>query len=164
MEGGTVIADILCGDVNPSGKLTDTFAKTFDDYPSAETFNENDDFVNYFEDIYVGYRYFETIPNADKKVNYPFGYGLSYTTFYISKPVAKQIGTKIEVSVTVKNTGKCAGKEVVQIYFSAPQGVLGKSKLNLAAFEKTKLLQPKESQNITLCFEINDMASYDDVG
>ncbi len=164
MEGGTVIADILCGDVNPSGKLTDTFAKTFDDYPSAETFNENDDFVNYFEDIYVGYRYFETIPNADKKVNYPFGYGLSYTTFDISKPIAKQIGTKIEVSVTVKNTGKCAGKEVVQIYFSAPQGVLGKSKLNLAAFEKTKLLQPKESQNITLCFEINDMASYDDVG
>ena len=73
MEGGLAIADILCGDVNPSGKLTDTFAKSFSDYPSAETFNKSDDYVEYYEDIYVGYRYFETVPGAKEKVNYPFG-------------------------------------------------------------------------------------------
>ena len=164
MEGGLAIADILCGDVNPSGKLTDTFAKTFADYPSADTFNESDDYVCYYEDIYVGYRYFETVPGAKEKVNYPFGYGLSYTSFEISKPVARQLDDKIEVTFTVKNVGDVAGKEVAQVYYSAPQGVLGKSAIELATFKKTKLLEPNESEEITLTFSVNDMASYDDLG
>ncbi len=164
MEGGLAIADILCGDVNPSGKLTDTFAVELSDYPSADTFNESADYVDYFEDIYVGYRYFETIPGADKKVVYPFGYGLSYTSFTLSKPIAEKNGEQINVSLSVTNTGERAGKEVVQIYFSAPQGVLGKSKISLAGFQKTKLLAPGEKQIITVTFNIADMASYDDLG
>lgn len=164
MEGGLAIADILCGDVNPSGKLVDTFTKKFTDYPSSATFNESEDYVDYFEDIYVGYRYFETIPGAAQKVEYPFGYGLSYTQFEISKPIAALSGDKIQVRVTVKNVGDVAGKEVVQCYFSAPQGKLGKSAISLAAFEKTKLLASGETQDITLEFAVSDMASYDDLG
>ncbi len=164
MEGGLAIADILCGDVNPSGKLVDTFAKSFSDYPSADTFKESEDYVDYFEDIYVGYRYFETVPSAKDKVNYPFGYGLSYTEFEISKPVARKNGEKIEVEISVKNIGEVAGKEVVQIYFSAPQGVLGKSAIELAAFKKSRLLESGESEDMLLSFNISDMASYDDVG
>lgn len=164
MEGGLAIADILCGDINPSGKLTDTFAKTFSDYPSADTFGESDDYVCYYEDIYVGYRYFETIPEAKDKVTYPFGYGLSYTDFEISTPIAKQTQENIEISVTVKNIGRVSGKEVVQVYFSAPQGVLGKSAISLAAFQKTRLLAPGKKQTITLSFPISDMSSYDDLG
>ena len=83
MEGGLAAADILCGDVNPSGKLTDTFAASLEDYPSSANFHESRNYVEYTDDIYVGYRYFETIPGAAEKVNYPFGYGLSYTTFRI---------------------------------------------------------------------------------
>lgn len=164
MEGGLAIADIICGDVNPSGKLTDTFAKEFSDYPSADTFNESKDYVCYFEDIYVGYRYFETIPGAAENVVYPFGYGLSYTDFEISKPKAELKDDKISVTVTVKNTGSVAGKEVVQVYYSAPQGVLGKSKIALAGFKKTKLLNPGESEIVTCEFAVSDMASYDDLG
>ena len=164
MEGGSVIADIICGDVNPSGKLVDTFAKTFLDYPSADTFNESKDYVCYFEDIYVGYRYFETIPDASDRVVYPFGYGLSYTEFEISKPVAQLVNDNIEIRVTVKNVGKRAGKEVVQAYFSAPQGVLKKAKISLAAFKKTKLLAPDEAEEIIMSFPVSDMASYDDLG
>ena len=164
IEGGLAIADILCGDVNPSGKLADTFAKEFADYPNADTFNESTDYVNYYEDIYVGYRYFETIPNQAEKVNYPFGYGLSYTEFQISKPVAILKNDKIEISVSVKNIGKYAGKEVVQVYYSAPQGLLGKSKISLIGFKKTKLLSPGETEDIIIEFNIDDMASYDDLG
>ncbi len=164
MEGGLAVADILCGDVNPSGKLTDTFARTFSDYPSADTFNESDDYVCYFEDIYVGYRYFETIPNAKDKVVYPFGYGLSYTEFDISAPVAMLKDGNIQVTVTVKNIGSRAGKEVVQVYFSAPQGVLGKPAVELAAFAKTRLLSPDDCEILTLSFPISFMASYDDLG
>ena len=164
MEGGLAIADILCGDVNPSGKLTDTFAKEFDDYPGTDTFNDSQDYVCYFEDIYVGYRYFETIPKAYEKVIYPFGYGLSYTTFDISKPIAIVVDDKIRVTVSVKNTGNFPGKEVVQVYFSSPQGVLGKSRLTLSGFKKTKLLDLGETEEIIIDFKISDMASYDDVG
>ena len=164
MEGGLAVADVLVGDVNPSGKLVDTFAKRYEDYPSSDTFNESDDYVNYYEDIYVGYRYFETIPNASETVYFPFGFGLSYTTFDISHPVVAVNGESIEVSVSVKNTGACAGREVVQIYYSAPQGKLGKSAVELAAFQKTRLLAPGEQQDISLTFPIKDMASYDDVG
>lgn len=164
MEGGLAIADILCGDANPSGKLTDTFAKAFSDYPSADTFNESDDYVEYFEDIYVGYRYFETIPGKKDNVNYPFGYGLSYTTFAFTKPVAKQVEDCIEIRLTITNTGAYPGKEVAQIYFSSPQGRLGKSAVSLAAFQKTRLLGCGESQELTLTFPISQMASYDDLG
>jgi len=164
MEGGLAIADILCGDANPSGKLTDSIANAFSDYPSADTFNESKDYVEYYEDIYVGYRYFETVPGAKDKVRYPFGYGLSYTNFALTKPVARQVADSIEVCLTVTNTGSYPGKEVVQLYFSAPQGRLGKSAVSLAAFQKTRLLDCGESQDLVLTFPINQMASYDDLG
>ena len=164
MEGGLAIADILCGDANPSGKLVDTFAKAFRDYPSAETFQESRDYVEYYEDIYVGYRYFETIPGAAEKVNYPFGYGLSYTTFAFGKPVATEEQGEIRVTVSVTNTGKVDGREVAQVYFSAPQGLLGKSAVALAGFQKTKLLAPGETEAISITFPVEQMASYDDLG
>ena len=164
MEGCGAIADILCGDVNPSGKLVDTFAREFSDYPSADTFHESRDYVNYYEDIYVGYRYFETVPGAKEKVVYPFGYGLSYTTFDFSQPVAKLSGDTIKISFTVQNTGDRPGKEVAQVYFSALQGKLGKPALELADFQKTRLLAPGESQAITVTFPVSQMASYDDLG
>jgi len=100
-EGGLATADVLCGDVNPSGKLTDSFASCFDDYPSSYNFNESYDFVEYTEDIYVGYRYFETIPDAYKKINYPFGFGLSYTTFDYSNINASKSGNII--TAIIKN-------------------------------------------------------------
>ncbi len=164
MEGALAVADIICGDVNPSGKLTDTFAESFDAYPFADGYNESKDYVNYLEDIYVGYRYFETIPGASEKVVYPFGFGLSYTEFSITKPVAALNDDKIIIKTSVKNIGNIAGKEVVQAYFSAPQGVLGKSKISLAGFKKTKLLDPDESEDISIEFNIKSMASYDDLG
>lgn len=162
--GGLAMADILCGDTNPSGKLTDTFAKNLSDYPFADSFHESRDYVCYFEDIYVGYRYFETIPGAREKVIYPFGYGLSYTEFAFENPTASLKDGKIQVCVTVKNTGSYAGKEVLQVYYSAPQGVLGKSRISLGAFQKTSLLSPGESEEITVSFDVASMASYDDLG
>ena len=164
MEGGLAAADIICGNVNPSGKLTDTFAKTFEDYPSSESFNDSEMFVKYYEDIYVGYRYFETIPGKKDRVNYPFGFGLSYTRFEMGDINVNENEGKIYASVTVTNTGDVAGKEVVQLYYSAPQGKLGKSAVELGAFKKTEILNPGESQKIELSFNINDMASYDDTG
>ena len=164
MEGGLAAADLICGDANPSGKLTDTFAGSFADYPSSESYVESDDYVNYVEDIYVGYRYFETIPEAAEKVNYPFGFGLSYTTFSI-EPLESQMEEGILiVNVRVTNTGTYAGKEVVQLYYSAPQGLLGKPAKELGAFAKTKLLQPGEVQELSLTMALADMASYDDLG
>ncbi len=164
MEGGLVIADILCGDVNPSGKLVDTFAKEFADYPSADTFNESEDYVKYYEDIYVGYRYFETLPDAKNRVNYPFGFGLSFTTFEITNMSATANDSKIVITADVTNTGDMSGKEVVQAYYSAPQGKLGKPAYELAGFIKTKELAPKETQTVTIEFDIDSMASYDDLG
>ena len=161
-EGGGATADVLCGDACPSGKLTDTVAEKLEDYPCFDTFNESDDYVKYYEDIYVGYRYFETF--AKEKVVYPFGFGLSYTSFEIGDLSALDDGKTIKVNVTVKNTGKIAGKEVVQIYYSAPQGKLGKPRYELAAFSKTKLLLPGEAQNLVIEFPIDYMASYDDLG
>ncbi|HHW46811.1 MAG TPA: carbohydrate-binding protein [Clostridiales bacterium] len=164
MEGGLATADVLCGDVNPSGKLACTFAKSYDDYPSSATFNESRDYVNYEEDIFVGYRWFETFDPNYTKVNYEFGFGLSYTTFSIGNVRVSHDNTNIYVSADVKNTGNYAGKEVVQVYFSAPQGILGKPGKELAAFAKTKLLQPGETQTLNMSFPISDMSSYDDVG
>lgn len=164
MEGGLAVADILVGDVNPSGKLTDTFAKSFDDYPSSANFNESDIYVKYYEDIYVGYRYFETIPDAYEKVNYPFGFGLSYTDFEISNIAISKENDKIKISVDVRNIGEYFGKEVVQVYYSAPRGLLGKPARELGAFAKTKLLAPQETETLTMEFKISQMASFDDLG
>ncbi len=164
IEGGLAAAELLTGEGNPSGKLVDTFARELSDYPSTEGFHESERFVDYVEDIYVGYRYFETIPGADKKVNYPFGFGLSYTDFSLTAGAAYEEDGSIYVPVVVTNIGKRAGKEVVQAYFSAPQGKLGKPARQLAAFQKTRLLQTGESQSIVLSWRVDEMASYDDLG
>lgn len=164
MEGACALADILCGDVNPSGRLTDTFARSLYDYPSADTFNESSLYVDYFEDIYVGYRYFETIPAMAERVVYPFGYGLSYIAFAFTDLAGEQDGDSIRLSLTVTNTGDRAGKQVVQAYYSAPQGLLGRPAVELVAFAKTDLLQAGESQRITLTFPVSAMAAYDDMG
>ncbi len=164
MEGGMAIADIICGDVNPSGKLTDTIAKSYDYYPCKDEFWESFKFLDYSDDIYVGYRYFETIPGAKEYVRYPFGFGLSYTDFEISGRVCCESEGKIVAVATVKNTGDVAGKEVIQLYYSAPQALLGKPSRELAAYKKTKLLSPGESETVVLSFDVNDMASFDDLG
>ena len=182
MEGGLAAAELLVGDGNPSGKTVDTFAHTLDDYPSTHNFHESRDYVDYTDDIYVGYRYFETIPGAAEKVVYPFGYGLSYTTFNVETVSAGILQPShtansqsaphdavshtdtLYVRVRVTNTGKRAGKEVVQVYAAKPQGKLGKPAKELVAFEKTRELLSGESQIMTLTWGINDMASYDDLG
>ena len=164
IEGGLAAADILCGDVNPSGKLTDTFAEALEDYPSTEGFHESLDYVNYEEDIYVGYRYFETFPEARKKVIYPFGFGLSYTDFEIQAKDLTVGEEEIKIKVEVTNLGQREGKEVVQIYYSAPQGKLGKPALELGAFQKTRLLAPGETQTMRLSVPVSYMASFDDLG
>lgn len=164
IEGGLAAAELVMGEGNPSGKLVDTFARELSDYPSTAGFHESERFVDYAEDIYVGYRYFETIPGADKKVNYPFGFGLSYTDFSLTAGAAYEGNGRIYVPVMVTNIGKRAGKEVVQAYFGAPQGKLGKPAKQLAAFQKTRLLQVGESQSIILSWRVDDMASYDDLG
>lgn len=164
MEGGLAAADVLCGDVNPSGKLTDTFAKRLADYPSSANFHDSERYVEYTEDIYVGYRYFETISGAAEKVNYPFGYGLSYTEFEIERNNAKWTEEGIEATCTVINVGDRPGKEVVQLYVSAPQGKLGKPAKELKAYKKTRLLQPGEMQVIRLFVPRAYLASYDDLG
>ncbi len=164
IEGGLATADILCGDVCPSGHLTDTFAVNFAAYPSSDTFNESEDYVTYNEDIFVGYRYFETIPGAAEKVCYPFGYGLSYTSFEITGAAAKVEADQITVTAKVTNTGAVAGKHVVQVYCQAPQGKLGKPARVLVGFAKTALLQAGQSQDVAITFVPYAFASYDDIG
>lgn len=164
MEGGLAAAELLVGEGNPSGKLSDTFAAKLTDYPSTESFRKSPDYVDYTEDIYVGYRYFETVPGAAQKVVYPFGYGLSYTQFSLEISAGQEKEGRITVPVKVCNKGDFAGREVVQLYFEAPQGRLGKSRRVLAAFQKTKLLAPGETQELVLSLAVADMASYDDLG
>lgn len=177
MEGGLAEAELIMGIGNPSGKLADTFAQRLEDYPSTAGFHKSSDYVEYTEDIYTGYRYFETIPGAGEKVVYPFGYGLSYTTFRLDEICAaaspcddsesgdaSENGDEVTVSLRVTNTGGRAGKEVVQLYFGAPQGLLGKPARQLIRYRKTRLLQPGESQWITMRFRVAEMASYDDLG
>lgn len=164
MEGGTAAAELLCGYGNPCGKLVDTFAKKLEDYPSTANFHESDDYVEYTDDIYVGYRYFETIPGAAERVNYPFGFGLSYTTFAWTISEFVHNGDGFDLKVTVCNKGEFAGKEVLQVYVSIPQGKLGKPKRSLVAFQKTKLLEPGCSQELTLHWDLAAMASFDDMG
>ena len=164
MEGGLAAADVLLGNVCPSGRLSDTFAGKLEDYPSTEGYHESIEYVEYTEDIYVGYRYFETIPGEAAKVIYPFGYGLSYTQFEIEELSGAKKGDEFVFTVKVTNTGKVAGKEVVQLYASAPVGKLGKAAKSLVSFEKTKELQPGESQILVLTFDEYAISSYDDLG
>jgi beta-glucosidase len=164
MEGGLAAADLLCGDANPSGKLVDTFAKRLEDYPSSAGFHESLNYVDYTEDIYVGYRYFETVPGKAEQVNYPFGYGLSYTKFMIEMRMAGETADGLDVLAAVTNIGSRAGKEVVQLYAEAPQGKLGKPKRELKAFVKTRLLAPGETQTVRLHVRFSSLASYDDLG
>ncbi len=164
MEGGTAAAELLCGIGNPSGKLPDTFADTLEAYPSSERFHENGRYAPYDEDIYMGYRYFETIPGAAEHVVYPFGYGLSYTTFEVVPGELSGDENGIRATCTVRNTGSVAGREAVQLYVRAPQGRLGKPSAVLVAFAKTKELKPGEAENVTLRASWNSMASYDDLG
>lgn len=164
MEGGLAAAELLLGEGNPSGKLVDTFARQLTDYPSTYNFHESEKYVEYTEDIYVGYRYFETVDSAIQKVNYPFGFGLSYTQFEINVFRVYEKADKIEVDLQVTNLGNVSGKEVVQIYFGAPQGKLGKPAKQLVAFKKTRLLKPGEAQRMFISWKISEMSSYDDMG
>ncbi|MEE8817073.1 MAG: glycoside hydrolase family 3 N-terminal domain-containing protein [Lachnospiraceae bacterium] len=178
MEGGSAAAELLCGIGSPSGHLVDTFGDSLEAYPSTATFHEATDHVDYTEDIYVGYRYFETLKGAEKHVVYPFGFGLSYTDFDISEPALSEDlvptgetdpegrleTTKLSFTVTVTNVGPVAGKDVVQLYASAPQGLLGKPARVLVSFHKTRLLQPGESETVRLSILVDDLASFDDMG
>ena len=176
-EGGNSIADILTGKVNPSGKLTMTWPIAATDHPSTKNFPgmldfysyqtmKSDgkqisgyDYTNHEEDIYVGYRYFDTF---NKAVAYPFGFGLSYTTFAYGKPIVKVNGNDVFVTVNIKNTGKVAGKEIAQVYVSAPKGTIEKPTKELKAFAKTRELQPGESETLTMKFAKRDLASFDE--
>ncbi len=176
-EGGNSIADILTGKVNPSGKLTMTWPIAATDHPSTKNFPgmldfysyqtmKSDskqisgyDYTNHEEDIYVGYRYFDTF---NKAVAYPFGFGLSYTTFEYGKPIVKVNGNDVFVTVNIKNTGKVAGKEIAQVYVSAPKGTIEKPTKELKAFAKTRELQPGESETLTMKFAKRDLASFDE--
>ena len=189
-EVGNCITDILTGKVNPSGKLPMTFAVKYGDAPSDANFpfdyefkmpsfamgtgmnfksekkeekpkepEKNVDFTNYEEGIYVGYRYFDTF---GKEVSYPFGHGLSYTAFDYAVENAKMDADRCELKVSVKNIGKVAGREAVQLYVKAPNGGLDKPAKELKAFGKTALLQPGESQTLILTWNVMDMASFNE--
>jgi beta-glucosidase len=176
-EGGNSVADVLTGKANPSGKLTMTWPIAATDHPSTRNFPQdldmytyremqgwdsgipNESFTNHEEDIYVGYRYFDTF---DKQVAYPFGFGLSYTTFEFSRPKVKVGSDKVTVTVNVKNTGSVSGKEVAQVYVTAPKGTLEKPVHELKAFAKTRELQPGESQTLTMTIPQRDLASFDE--
>ena len=178
-EGANAVADVLTGKANPSGKLPMTFPINFMDHPSSANFPYNYDrnagnqgygrgpqqprkdvdYTNYEEGIYVGYRYFAT---AGKEVSYPFGYGLSYTTFAYTKPVVKAVADGFEATVTVTNTGSVAGKEVVELYVSAPAGGLEKPACELKGFCKTRELKPGESQTVTIKVSNYDIASFNE--
>lgn len=162
-EGGNSVADVFSGKVTPSGKLTMTFPVNYEDAAATKNWigtpAENPTSVNYQEGIYVGYRYFNTF---NVKPSYEFGYGLSYTTFDYSNLVlgSKTFNDKMTVSVTITNTGKTAGKEVVELYLSAPEKSIDKPREELKAFGKTKLLQPGESQTIILKLNVKNLASF----
>jgi beta-glucosidase len=160
-ESGNALADVLTGKAYPGGRLTDTWAKQYSDYPASATFGDNDGNSiqeDYTEDIFVGYRYFDTFGIAPL---FPFGYGLGYTTFGITVLNVTANWTQIEILAEVKNTGKTVGNEVVQIYVSAPEGRLTKPYQELKGFAKTKPLQPDESEKINIIFPTDSLSSYD---
>lgn len=182
MEGGHGVADILMGRENPSGRLADTIAGDYTDYPSTAYFDANVSAVTpqeykelkhtnklefidpdkYVEDIYVGYRYFETA--AKDKVKYPFGFGLSYTTFDISSTFSYGGDDEVTITSTVVNTGKVSGKQVVQVYCNPPQGALSKPLRNLVEYGKTRELAPGENETLTFAVNLTKLASFDDGG
>lgn len=162
MTGGKGTADVLTGKVSPSGKLPDTIAYKASDYPSDANFGREENRDIYAEDIYVGYRYFETF--AKEKVLYPFGFGLSYTAFEIKTEKAEITEGAVKLSVSVKNIGYYKGKEVIEVYCEAPQGRLGKAARVLCGFEKTRELVPQEEQVVEIAVDIAKLASYDDSG
>lgn len=162
MTGGKGTADVLTGKVSPSGKLPDTIAYKASDYPSDANFGREKNRDIYAEDIYVGYRYFETF--AKEKVLYPFGFGLSYTGFEIKTEKAEITEGAVKLSVSVKNIGSYKGKEVIEVYCEAPQGRLGKAARVLCGFEKTRELVPQEEQVVEIAVDIAKLASYDDSG
>jgi len=176
-EGGNTVADVLKGSVNPSGRLPMTFPMDYTDHPSSRNFpagfvsswddeqngsliNKKDiGYTNYEEDIWVGYRYFSTY---NKEVSYPFGYGLSYTTFSFSDASVKKVGSDWKIVVKVTNTGKVAGKEVAQVYIKAASGDVKKPACELKAFGKTQLLAPGQSEVLTLNIKSADLASFNE--
>ena len=173
------MADVLTGKANPSGKLTMTWPISVYDVPSTKNFPQEMDMYTYQnlesygaaipgvditkheEDIWVGYRYFDT---NNKKVAYPFGYGLSYTTFDYSKPSVQVKGNTVTVTVTVKNTGSVAGKEVAQVYVKAPKASYEKPAKELKSFAKTRELKPGESETLKMTIPVRDLASFDQEG
>ena len=177
-EGGNSVADVLTGKANPSGRLTMTWPISAADVPSTKNFPQDPEyynlteklyggympgvnFTNHEEDIYVGYRYFDTFK---RKVAYPFGFGLSYTDFEMSKPTAKVAGDNVELTITVKNVGKTAGKQVAQVYVKAPKGACEKPAKELKAFAKTRDLQPGESQTLRMTVPRRLLTSFDEAG
>ena len=168
-EGAHAVVDVLTGKVNPSGKLPMTFAMRYMDIPSSKNFpygqsasgrrgeRKDVDFTNYEEDIWVGYRFFQT---NNVEVSYPFGYGLSYTTFAYSKPKVKADKDGFTATITVTNQGKVAGREIVELYVAAPSGGLEKPARELKAFGKTKLLAPGESETLTMKVSAYELASF----
>ena len=160
-ESGNAVAKVLTGKTNPSGRLADTIAERYEYYPSAPYFG-NKEFNNYTEDIFVGYRYFETF--HPEQVLYPFGYGLSYTSFESRVTSFEKEGDVFRLKVEVVNTGDVAGKEVLQVYASLPEGLLSKESKRLMVFAKTGQLNPSESQEMEFVLTTKDFASYDDCG
>ncbi len=161
MVGGLGTVDVLTGKVSPSGKLADTIAYRAEDYPSHANFGDPQ--VSFYaEDIYVGYRYFETV--AKESVRYPFGFGLSYTTFLIKTDKFEISNQKVKLTITVQNTGDRCGKEVVQVYAGVPQGKLGKPAKTLIGFGKTKDLAPGETCRMDMEIPFDTFASYDETG
>lgn len=160
-ESGSAVADVLSGRVSPSGKLADTVARAYEDYPSAKNFGGKD-FNDYAEGIYVGYRHFVTF--APDKVLYPFGFGLGYTSFEVRPAGIREGEREIDFRAAVTNTGDAPGKETVQLYVSAPQGALGKAARSLCGFQKTALLSPGETQTVEIAVPYELFASYDDTG
>lgn len=163
-EAGNAIADILTGQVSPSGKTTDTWAKSLDDYVTTKEYT-NPIRIRYEEDLYIGYRWFETFDPNYERVNFEFGYGLSYTTFDVKVTAVKMKDKEANFYVTVTNTGDTySGKEVVQIYYQTPNDVIDAPAKQLIAYDKTATLAPGASENMVLTVNIDDMASFDDTG
>lgn len=160
-EGGSGVADVLLGRVSPCGKFSDTIVYDVADYPSTAGFGD-EKLAVYAEDIYVGYRYFESF--MPDRVQYPFGFGLSYTTFTVDCTACGFDGAAASLEISVKNTGSVPGKEVVEVYAAAPQGKLGQPSRALAAFAKTKTLAPGEAQTLSITVDPEKLASYDDGG
>ena len=160
-QPGDAVCDLISGKVSPSGKLVDTIAKSYEDYPSTKNFGGRN-FNNYEEDIYVGYRYFETF--AKDKVVYPFGYGLTYTEFEYSDISVKNTEGGFDISVMIKNIGNYTAKEIAQVYLEKPCGKLGNPSRVLVGFAKTKELKPGESETLTMFVSDYQLTSYDDCG